>query len=372
MKVVIAMDSFKGSISSVAAGEAVKEAILELDKTNNAEIFPLADGGEGTVDALTAGMQGQQIKITVTGPLGTPVEAVYGILPDNTAVVEMAAAAGLPLVPQAQRDPMVTTTYGVGEILLDAMERGCRSFIVGIGGSATNDGGTGMLTALGYAFRNEKGEPIPKGAKGLESLVSISGTPIGVLQECSFRIACDVTNPLCGENGCSAVFAPQKGAKPEDIPVMDNALRRYAQIAGGDPNVPGAGAAGGLGFAFMHFLGGSLEPGAQIVLQQTGIEEAIQKADVVITGEGRLDGQSVMGKAPMGVAGLAKKYGKPAIALCGCIGDGAELCNGEGVTAYFSITPGAMSLEEALNTENAYKNLKNTAKQALRLFCLGR
>ncbi|MBR4864796.1 MAG: glycerate kinase [Oscillospiraceae bacterium] len=372
MRAVIAMDSFKGSLPSVTAGNAVREAILELDKDAAAMCFPLADGGEGTVNALTAGMQGHLVKLTVTGPLGTPVEAVYGILPDNTAVVEMAAAAGLPLVPEEKRDPMVTTTYGVGEILLDAISRGCRRFVVGIGGSATNDGGTGMLRALGYTFLDERGDPIPGGAGGLEYLSAISGAPHEALQYCHFRIACDVTNPLCGEKGCSAVFAPQKGAKPEDIPKMDSWLERYASIAGGDPNVPGAGAAGGLGYAFMHFLGGSLEPGAQIVLQQTGIEKAIESADVVITGEGRLDGQSVMGKAPMAVAGLAQKYGKPVIALCGCIGDGAEQCNAAGVTAYFSITPGAMSLDAALDTENAYQNLKNTAKQALRLFCHGR
>ena len=372
MRAVIAMDSFKGSLSSVAAGKAVKEAILEVSKDSVVEIFPLADGGEGTVDALTAGMRGQLIKIPVTGPLGEPVEAVYGILPDNTAVVEMAAAAGLPLVPEEKRDPMVTTTYGVGQILLDAVSRGCKTFLVGIGGSATNDGGTGMLRALGFSFLDGNGDPVPHGAQGLEKLVSITGKLQESLKDCTFRIACDVANPLCGENGCSAVFAPQKGAKPEDIPKMDNYLKRFAALAGGDSQTPGAGAAGGLGFAFMHFLGGTLEPGAQIVLQQTGIEKAIEKADIIITGEGRLDGQSVMGKAPMAVAALGKKYGKPVIALCGCVGDGAELCNDGGVTAYFSITPGVITLEEALDTQHAYKNLKNTAKQVLRLFCLGR
>ncbi len=372
MVVVIAMDSFKGSLSSVAAGNAVQEAVMELDDRNKAEVFPLADGGEGTVDALTAGMQGQRITLTVTGPLGQPVEAVYGILPDKTAVVEMASAAGLTLVPEEKRDPMVTTTYGVGEILMDALTRGCRSFLVGIGGSATNDGGTGMLRALGFSFLDERGEPIPAGARGLEKLSVIKASALPQLQECTFRIACDVTNPLCGETGCSAVFSPQKGAKPEGIPKMDSWLKRYAALAGGNPDVPGSGAAGGLGFAFMHFLGGTLESGVEIVLQQTGIEKAVKKADLVITGEGRLDGQSVMGKAPIGVAGLAKKYGKPVIALCGCIGDGAESCIDYGITAYFSITPGAVALEEALDREKAYKNLKNTAKQALRLFCHGR
>jgi len=367
MRVVVALDSFKGSLSSVEAGSAVRAAVRELDKDADVSLFPLADGGEGTVEALAAGMNGQMIPLTVTGPLGIPVKASYCILPDNTAVMEMAAAAGLTLVPEEKRDPMVTTTFGVGELIRDALDRGCRSFLIGIGGSATNDGGTGMLSALGYVFLDAEGNQIPAGAKGLERLAVIEGAPLQELKDCTFRIACDVSNPLCGEKGCSAVFAPQKGAKKKDIPQMDIWLQNYATIAGGDPDIPGAGAAGGLGFAFLHFLNASLEPGAQIVLEQTGIEAAIKNADLVITGEGRLDGQSVMGKAPVGVAALSKKHGKTVVAFCGCIGENAELCNEYGIDAYFSIAPGAVSLEEAMDRDNAYNNLKNTAKQVFRL-----
>jgi len=374
MNVVIAIDSFKGSLSSLAAGNAVREAVLKKDPAAEVYVRPLADGGEGTVEALSAGMGGTIAEAEVSGPLGTPVTAQYCILEDKkTAVIEMAAAAGITLVPADKKDPMESTTYGVGELIRDAIGRGCRHFIVGIGGSATNDGGTGMLSALGYAFLDAAGNPIPLGAKGLEVLASISADHVlPELEECTFRTACDVTNPLCGPRGCSAVFAPQKGGTPETIAKMDAWLADYARIAGtvsdrADMDHPGVGAAGGLGFAFHAFLNATLEAGVRIILEETHLEDFIRDADIVVTGEGRLDAQTVMGKAPIGVAKLAKKYGKKVIAFSGCITEDAGVCNEHGIDAFFPILPGVVTLEEALDTANAYRNLTNTAYQVFRL-----
>ena len=279
MRVVIAIDSFKGSLSSIQAGNAVREAVLRADGSAQVVVRPLADGGEGTVNALSSGLGGSTTAITVTGPLKKPVLANYCILADGkTAVIEMAAAAGITLVPPEERNPLETTTYGVGEIILDAVKRGCRRFIVGIGGSATNDGGTGMLSALGFDFLDNDGNPIPLGAKGLEKLSWISDeNVIPELRQCSFRIACDVTNPLCGENGCSAVFARQKGADDVMIEKMDGWLKRYAETAKrvtdrADMNHAGVGAAGGLGFAFHTFTNAVLESGVYIILEETELE----------------------------------------------------------------------------------------------------
>lgn len=374
MKVVIAIDSFKGSLSSLQAGSAVKEAVLRLDSTAEVTVKPLADGGEGTVEAFSETADAQIVELTVTGPLLKPVAAKYCILnATHTAVIEMAAASGITLIPASERNPLETTTYGVGELIKDAIGRGCRRFLVGIGGSATNDGGTGMLTALGYAFLDENGNPIALGAKGLKDLHTISAdNVIPQLRECSFQIACDVTNPLCGETGCSAVYGPQKGATPAMIENMDRWLARYAEIAksvsaSADKNHAGAGAAGGLGFAFLSFTNATLKSGIHIVLEETKLEEAIKNADIVVTGEGRLDSQTVMGKAPIGVARLAKKYGKTVIAFSGCVTDDAELCNRYGIDAFFPILRGVTTLEEALDTCCAYKNLSATAYQVFRL-----
>ena len=364
MKVVVAIDSFKGSLSSLEAGNAVKAAVLSLDASAEVIVKPLADGGEGTVDALSAG--GEAVELTVCGPLQQPVKAKYCILKD-TAVIEMAAAAGITLV--TEKNPLETTTYGVGELIRDAIGRGCRRFIVGIGGSATNDGGTGMLTALGYEFLDEGGRPIALGAKGLKDLRTIkTDRVLPELKECMFRVACDVNNPLCGENGCSAVYGPQKGATPEMIEDMDRWLSHYADLSAAEyKNYPGAGAAGGLGFAFIAFTNATLQPGIQIVLEEIALEQDVRNADLVVTGEGRLDGQTVMGKAPIGVARLAKKYHKPVIAFAGCVTEEAKVCNDHGIDAYFPILRGITTLEEALKTENAYKNLYATAQQVFRL-----
>ena len=373
MKVVIAIDSFKGSLSSLEAGEAAREGVLKADESAEVVIRPLADGGEGTVDALAVGLGGEMIEAEVTGPLGERVRAKYCIVKGSTAVIEMAQAAGLPLVPADKRDPMFTTTYGVGELILDAIRRGCRSFIVGIGGSATNDGGTGMLSALGFEFYDKNGEKIAFGAKGLEALASISAkNVIPELCECSFRVACDVNNPLCGERGCSAVYAPQKGATPESVKIMDQWLGKYAETAksvfpNADPNYPGAGAAGGLGFAFKTFMSASLESGIGIILDETELEKHIADADVVVTGEGRIDFQTAMGKAPIGVAKLAKKHGKRVVAFAGCVTADAEECNNHGIDAFFPIIRGITTLDEALRCDNAYSNLRATAYQVFRL-----
>ena len=374
MKIVVAIDSLKGSLTSLEAGQAIRCGISRA--IPDAEVFvrPIADGGEGTVEALVLGMNGKNVTVTVTGPLGSPVECTYGILEEQkTAIVEMSGAAGITLVPEAARNPLHTTTYGVGEVIKDAIRRGCRHFIVGIGGSATNDGGIGMLQALGYGFLDQDGNPVAYGAKGLRDLAEITDTGvIPQLKECTFRIACDVTNPLCGEQGCSAVYGPQKGATPAMIMEMDKWLSDYAALAAqtfpkADAAYPGTGAAGGMGFAFMTFTNAVLESGIKIILDETHLEEFVKDADIVVTGEGRLDGQSVMGKAPIGVAGIAKEHGKLVIAFSGCVTEDAVLCNAAGIDAFFPILRGVTTLEEAMNSENAGKNMAAAAEQVFRL-----
>lgn len=374
MRVVVAIDSFKGSLSSKQAGSAVKQAICRLDENAEVTVRLLADGGEGTVDTMSSGANSQAVEITVNDPLMRPVKAKYCILTESgTAVIEMAASSGITLVAQKERDPYFTTTYGVGELIRDAIGRGCRRFIIGIGGSATNDGGTGMLTALGVRFLDIDGKPIPLGARGLEGLCRIdTDGMLKELKDCTFNIACDVKNPLCGEYGCSAVFGPQKGATPDMICKMDAWLDNYAELSKkvsdkADKALEGAGAAGGLGFAFSAYTNATLRPGIDIILEETKLEDDIKKADIVVTGEGRLDSQTVMGKAPIGVAKLAKKHGKRVIAFCGCTADNAEVCNEHGIDAFFPILRGVTTLDEALNVENAYANLEATAYQVFRL-----
>lgn len=375
MKAVIAIDSLKGSLSSIEAGQAIAEGIRKADAKADVVIRPLADGGEGTVEALVCGMNGTLQHVKVTGPLGDSVVCEYGIIDETkTAVIEMSGAAGITLVPDAKKNPLYTTTYGVGEVIRDAIEKGCRRFIVGIGGSATNDGGIGMLQALGYGFLNKDGEQVPFGAIGLRELETITDTYVlPELAECEFKIACDVTNPLCGENGCSAVYGPQKGADPSMIMEMDKWLRYYAALARekfpkANLNEPGTGAAGGLGFAFLTFTNAVLESGIKIVLEETKLESFVKDADVVVTGEGRLDFQTAMGKAPVGVAGLAKKFDIPVLAFAGSVTKDATECNKNGIDAFFPILRGISTLEEAMKPENAKQNLTDTAEQAFRLF----
>ena len=377
MNIVVAIDSLKGSLSSLEAGAAVSEGIHRAMKDANVVVRPLADGGEGTVEALALGMNGRIEKVMVTGPLGAKVEAAYGIVDAaKTAIIEMSAAAGITLLDEKERNPLDTTTFGVGELICDAIAKGCRNFIVGIGGSATNDGGIGMLNALGYEFLDADGRQVPFGAKGLALLEKISDEHvIPVLKKCHFKVACDVTNTLCGEQGCSAVFGPQKGATPDMIAQMDEWLAHYAKLTGekypkADMNQTGTGAAGGLGFAFLSYTDAVLEPGVKIILDETRLENYIKNADIVVTGEGRLDSQTVMGKAPIGVAAIAKKYGKPVIAFSGCVTDDAVLSNEHGIDAFFPILRTVTTLDEAMNSENAGKNMILTAEQVFRLIKL--
>ena len=378
MKVTVAIDSLKGSLTSMEAGYAISEGITRVYPDAEVCVRPLADGGEGTVDALVKGMDGVYKTVTVTGPLGELVEAKYGIIEEtNTAIMEMSQAAGITLVPDEKRNPLYTTTYGVGEMIVDAIKNGCRRFIVGIGGSATNDGGVGMLQALGYQFLNAEGEAIADGARGLKELKTISAEHVfPELAECEFRIACDVTNPLCGERGCSAVYGPQKGATPEMIEEMDQWLFEYAALAcetfpKANPAYPGTGAAGGLGFGFLTFTNAVLESGIKIVLEETKLHDYIADADIVITGEGRLDSQTAMGKAPIGVAKLAKECGKPVLAFSGAVTKDAKVCNEHGIDAFFPILRSIVTLEEAMDTENARENLSDTVEQVFRVIQLG-
>lgn len=427
-KILVAVDSFKGSMTSLEAGNAIKKGIKSILPDTEVRVRPVADGGEGTTDALIYGRDGvSRERCYVTGPLGDRITAeytIYNAADGRTAVMEMAAAAGLPLVPENRRDPMHTTTYGVGEMINDAVSKGCERFIIGIGGSATNDGGIGMLQALGFSCLDVNGHEVPYGAEGLGVLerIVIPGkmlvrknsselavadpvdTPIvgtaaisgaGAVDEscvddddfayrlsrCTFSIACDVTNPLVGELGCSRVFAPQKGADAETVEIMDGYMKNYADVVErsaegkSDRNTPGAGAAGGLGYAFLMFLGGKLMPGIDIVLSEIGLEADVEWADTVITGEGRIDAQTMMGKTPLGVAKLAKKHGKYVITIGGCLGDGAENCVKEGLFNECYAVNNVLGIDDsdseqvrtAMKPENAAANLTTCAAKITEL-----
>ena len=374
MKVVVAIDSLKGSLSSLEAGSAISEGIHRALTDAEVIVRPLADGGEGTVEALALGMNGRIEKIKVTGPLGDPVEAAYGIIDEtHTAIIEMSAAAGITLISEQERNPLDTTTYGVGEMIKDAIRKGCRHFIVGIGGSATNDGGIGMLQALGFGFLDVNGNQVGFGAKGLKDIEKITDEAVlPELKECYFKVACDVSNTLCGDQGCSAIFGPQKGATHSMIMKMDKWLADYAGLTQkkypkANMNQAGTGAAGGLGFAFLSYMNASLESGIKIILDETKLESYVREADMVITGEGRLDGQTVMGKAPIGVANIAKKYGKTVIAFSGCVTEDAVVCNEHGIDAFFPILRTVTTLNDAMDSENARKNMVSAVEQVFRM-----
>ena len=375
MKVVIAIDSLKGSLSSIEAGMAIKEGVLRAKPDARIVVKPLADGGEGTTDALIEGMNGERIDLTVTGPMRAPVNAYYGYLKDsNTSVMEMASAAGITLVPDDAKDPLLATSYGVGEMINHALQKGCRNFIIGIGGSATNDGGIGMLKALGVRFFDENGVDSDEGGQALAkvSRIDISGlNPL--LREAHIQVACDVNNPLCGENGATYVYGPQKGVTENQKKQLDETMAHFAQITsktmGTDYcNTPGAGAAGGLGFAFLSYLGATLTPGIELILNAVGLEQELSDADVVVTGEGRLDFQTAMGKAPIGVAKLAKKHHAKVIAFAGSVTTEAAACNKEGIDAFFPILRNVCTLAEAMEPANAKANMTAAAEQVFRLF----
>lgn len=374
MKIVISIDSLKGSLTSIEAANAIKKGILSVDNKSDVVIMPLADGGEGTVEALVQGMNGEEKVISVTGPINEKVNATYGILKEtNTAIIEMAQASGLPLVPAELRNPLNTTTYGVGEIIKEAIEKGCRNFIVGIGGSATNDCGVGMLQALGFEFYDENDNLVGLGGKVLKQIKRIkTDNKLKELDDCNFKIACDVNNPLYGENGAAYIYGPQKGATEEIVKELDKGLKNFAEVVNKDlgkdiAHIEGAGAAGGLGFGFLGFLNSKLESGIKIILDEIKLEEVVKDADIVITGEGRLDNQTAMGKAPIGVAKLAKKHGAKVIAIAGCTTPDAVKCNEEGIDAYFSIVNKAMTIDEAMKKENATQNMIETTIQIFNL-----
>ncbi|HZS78937.1 MAG TPA: glycerate kinase [Ktedonobacteraceae bacterium] len=376
MRIVIAPQSFKGSLTAAEAGRAIAEGARVVFPEAEIDVVPIADGGEGTVQALVDATGGQFVERTVTGPLGEPVKAVFGLPGDGqTAVIEMAASSGLPLVPPQRRDPRITTTYGVGELIRAALEEGRRHLIIGIGGSATNDGGAGMAQALGAKLLDSEGKDIEPGGAALAKLAAIDiSTMDERLRDCVVEVACDVNNPLCGERGASAVYGPQKGATPEMVKQLDAALAHYAEVIERNlgvsvRDVPGAGAAGGLGAGLIAFLHAQLRPGAQIVLEAVKLEERLRGADLVITAEGQIDAQTAYGKSVGAVAELAKRYGLPVLALAGGLGERYQDVYALGVDAVAALPSRPMTLEYAM--EHAAALLSDCAERTLRLLRLG-
>jgi glycerate 2-kinase len=376
MKVIVAPDKFKGSLSAAAAAEAMARGVLSALPDALVDRVPMADGGEGTVDALVAATGGQIREATVAGPLGEPVRARFGLLGDGkTAVVEMAAASGLVLVPADQRDPLRASTTGTGHLLLAAIGAGARRIIVGIGGSATNDGGAGLAQALGFRLLDGSGAPLPPGGGSLGRLARIDGSGRDRrLEGVEIAVACDVDNPLCGPQGASAVYGPQKGATPETVAELDENLRHLAKIVERDLNcsildLPGAGAAGGLGGGLVAFAGGRLERGIDLVIRAVGLADRLHGAHLCLTGEGSLDASSAFGKTAVGVARLARKQECPVLALAGMVGAGAEAVLDQGINAYFSICAGPLTLEQSM--AGAGPLLERATAQALRAFLAG-
>jgi glycerate kinase len=355
MRIIVAPDSYKGSITAIGVARAMERGIRKVFAQARVTALPIADGGEGTVEALVGASGGRFAHTPVLGPLGAPVSARWGILGDGrTAVMEMAAASGLPLLKPEERDPLTATTFGTGQMLKAALDQGISRLILGIGGSATNDGGTGFAAALGVRFLDADGRDLPPGGGALGRLARIDANGLDPrLQRLKITVACDVDNPLCGPRGASAVFGPQKGATPPMAALLDDALRRYGQVAEAATgrrvaDLPGAGAAGGLGAGLLFFTRAELKPGIDIVLETLNFDQLCADADLVITGEGRSDYQTAYGKAPVGVASIAKKRGVPVICLSGGLGEGYEHIYARGVDAAAAVPPGPMSLEECL------------------------
>lgn len=377
MKIVIAPDSFKESLSAAEVAAAIAAGLREVWPQAELLCRPMADGGEGTVVALVAATGGEYRECVVRGPLGEPVAATWGwIAESRSAVIEMAAASGLHLVPAGRRDALRACTYGTGELILAALEAGAERIVLGFGGSATNDAGSGMLRALGARFEDAEGRPLPPGGAALAQLarIDLSGLDPRVAQV-DFEVACDVDNPLCGPSGASQVFGPQKGATPEQVGQLDAALGHFADVCaqtlGRDGrDLPGCGAAGGIGFAARTFLAATFRPGIELVAEVSGLEQAMVGADLVITGEGRIDLQTLHGKTPMGVASIAKRHGVPVIALAGMLGEGYQQLYGHGIDAAFSLAPGPISLADAL--ADAPRLLRQRAVDIARLWQLAK
>lgn len=370
--IVLAPDSFKESMTAKEVCEAMERGIKKGNPNVTCIHVPMADGGEGTMQSLVDATGGTVHTVTVTGPLGDQVEASYGISGDgSTGVLEMASASGIHLVPIAQRNPLVTTTYGTGELIKACLDHGVSRLLIGIGGSATNDGGAGVVQALGGKLLDAEGKELAFGGGELGRLARLDLSGFDPrLQDVEVEVACDVTNPLCGETGASHVFGPQKGAKPEMIEQLDRSLRHYAgvmkqQLGKDIIDYPGAGAAGGLGGGLMVFLNGTLKKGIDMVVDYTGLEEKVRQADMVWTGEGGMDFQTQYGKTPFGVARVAKKHGKPVVALAGRVGDGIDVLYDQGMDAIFGIMPGAATLSEAL--ANGVQNVERTSENIVRL-----
>lgn len=373
MKIIIAPDSFKGSLTAQEAAKNIKIGIERVYKDIEIQCVPMADGGEGTVQSLVDATGGRILRAKVKGPLLHEVDAFYGILGDGkTAVIEMAAASGLLLIAEEQRNPMLTTTYGTGELIKYAMDMGCREIIIGIGGSATNDGGFGMAKALGARFLDDESNDIGYGGGSLSKLRKIDLSEMDSrLKECKIIAACDVDNPLCGPKGATYIFGPQKGAQDEMLEILDRGLAHYADIIKATLNIdikefPGAGAAGGLGGGLMAFLNVKLQRGIDIVIERVKLEQTIKGADLVITGEGMMDYQTQFGKTPYGVAKIAKKYNIPVVALVGQIGKDAKVLYDIGIDSIFTLVDGPMSLEHAMN--NSAELLQTAAERMIRLY----
>lgn len=368
MKIVIAPDSFKESMTAMEVSLAIEAGLQEVLDNNVTYVkVPMADGGEGTVQSLVDATGGSIQEVSVTGPLGNQVTAMYGLLGDGkTAVIEMASASGIHLVPVEKRDPVITTTLGTGELMLAALDKGVNRLIIGIGGSATNDGGAGMLQALGVKLLDDAGEIIPLGGGGLSRLAKIDVSGIDKrFCKVKVEVACDVDNPLTGPKGASAIYGPQKGATEKQIGELDKNLAHFAEVISRDvgmdiEHTPGAGAAGGLGAALLAFLDAELKRGGELVVDAVGLREHVQDADVVITGEGGINHQTIHGKTPICVAKAAKEYNVPVIALAGSLTNDYSNVYEAGIDAVFSIVPGPVTLEEALET--GYENIKSTAR----------
>ncbi|WP_034946730.1 glycerate kinase [Erwinia oleae] len=377
MKIVIAPDSYKESLSAQQVAAQIEQGFREIFPDAQYVRLPVADGGEGTVEAMVAATGGTQVRLSVTGPLGEPVDAFYGLSGDKScAFIEMAAASGLELVPASRRDPQITTSWGTGELIRDALDKGVEHFIIGIGGSATNDGGAGMVQALGAKLLDKQGSQIGYGGGALPQLESIDLSEFDPrIPHCRFEVACDVTNPLLGKEGASAVFGPQKGASPERVKQLDDALAHYAAVIRRDLDidvlsVPGGGAAGGMGVALHAFCHAELRRGIEIVTEALGLDELVKDASLVITGEGRIDSQTIHGKVPIGVAKVAKRYGVPVIGIAGSLTDDVAVVHQHGLDAVFSVIYSICTLEEAL--ENAGENVRMTARNIAASLSIGR
>ncbi|HHR6117780.1 TPA: glycerate kinase [Providencia alcalifaciens] len=371
MKIIIAPDSFKESMSAECAANAITKGFKSVFPDAQYLCLPIADGGEGTVDALIAAAGGERVSLVVKDPLGDMVSAYYGLLDDGkTAVIEMAQASGLMLVSPEQRNPMLTTSYGTGQLIQDALEKGVKKIILGIGGSATVDGGVGMLQALGVVFYDNQQNKLGLGGEVLNHIATIDTSSLSPqLQHCTIEVACDVDNPLVGERGAAMIFGPQKGATASMVLELEKGLNRFAeviqQIQGHDFRyLSGGGAAGGISVAAAAFMNAKLKPGIDIVIDAVKLEQEILDTDLVIVGEGSMDGQTAGGKAPLGIAKVAAKHNVPVIALSGVLGKGVEALHQEGIDAFFSILPRLSPLDEALKqgAENVQQAAYNIAK----------